>query len=112
MQNIDNFIEFDQTTAIYDWFSFKGVGLKQQVTKYSVATLPAIAEYAPDLVSKMVYGKPDLWWVITQYNDIYQLSDFVSGIKIKIPDQEQLYVFLDNAMKSSSSDNAIQEVEI
>jgi hypothetical protein len=42
-------------------------------------------EYRPDLVSNLVYGTVDYWWVILQANNIADIFDFKVGLTIRIP---------------------------
>lgn len=44
-------------------------------------------EYRPDLVSYDIYGYPDLWWKIMEYNGIKDILDFKAGKTIQIPEQ-------------------------
>jgi hypothetical protein len=41
--------------------------------------------YRPDLVSNNFYGVPDYWWLIMEYNGIYDIFDFTSGKIIRLP---------------------------
>lgn len=49
--------------------------------RFGVVTTP----YRPDLVSFKVYGVPHYWWVIMQFNGIYDIFDFKAGITIRLP---------------------------
>ena len=41
----------------------------------------------PDLISYTAYNQPDLWWVIFEYNNIYDpLFDLQIGQTIRIPE--------------------------
>jgi hypothetical protein len=42
-------------------------------------------EYRPDLVSSKVYGTPDFWWKIMEYNNIKDIFDFKAGVNLVIP---------------------------
>lgn len=42
-------------------------------------------EYRPDLVSFDLYGFPDLWWKIMEYNGIKDILDFKAGVTLQIP---------------------------
>lgn len=55
----------------------------RQGTEWAAIT-PA-TEYRPDLVSYEIYGTPDLWWRIMEYNGMKDIMEFRSGINIKIP---------------------------
>jgi len=52
-------------------------------TKYYVVS--AGSEYRPDLVSYRVYGTPDFWWRIMEYNNIKDVFDFKVGLSITLP---------------------------
>ncbi len=42
-------------------------------------------EYRPDLVSFDIYGIPDVWWTILEFNGMRDVWDFKSGVTIRIP---------------------------
>jgi len=52
-------------------------------TKYYVIS-PG-TEYRPDLVSYKVYGVPDFWWRIMEYNNIKDVFDFKAGRNLVLP---------------------------
>ena len=58
----------------------KNTGLR---TKFYVVT-PG-TEYRPDLVSAKVYGTPDFWWRVMEYNNIKDIFDFKAGLNLKLP---------------------------
>ncbi len=73
-----------------------GDNKKTTFTTYKRKTIPATSndkymqinsstEYRPDMVSQMAYGFPDYWWRIMQFNEIYDIKDFKSGLTIRIP---------------------------
>lgn len=42
-------------------------------------------EYRPDLVSTEIYGAPDFWWRILEYNGMKDILEFQAGKNIKLP---------------------------
>ena len=42
-------------------------------------------EYKPWLVSQEAYNDPGYWWLIMEFNDIFDIEDFQNGKTIKIP---------------------------
>ena len=42
-------------------------------------------QYKPYLVSQVVYGDPGYWWYIMEFNNIFDVEDFVVGKTIRIP---------------------------
>ena len=42
-------------------------------------------EYKPWLVSDDAYGDPCYWWFIIEFNNIFDIEEFVAGITIQIP---------------------------
>lgn len=43
-------------------------------------------EFRPDLISYQVYGRPDLAWLVLQYNEIVDINEqFVVGRTILLP---------------------------
>lgn len=51
----------------------------------SYAVIPPGMEYRPDILSKSVYGTPDLWWKILEANKIKDIFEFKAGLNIRIP---------------------------
>lgn len=43
-------------------------------------------EFRPDLVSYDVYGMVDAWWRILEANGMHDITDFVTGTTIILPD--------------------------
>lgn len=51
-----------------------------------IVTIPEIYDKRPDLMAYQVYGKPELFWLVLQYNDIVDIEEeFVSGKEIILP---------------------------
>lgn len=42
-------------------------------------------EYKPWLVSDEAYSDPGYWWFIMEFNNIFDIEEFVAGITIQIP---------------------------
>jgi len=42
-------------------------------------------EFRPDLVSKELYGTPDFWWKLMEYNNMKDILEFKSGRVIAVP---------------------------
>lgn len=42
-------------------------------------------EYRPDLVSAELYGAPDFWWRLLEYNGMKDVLEFKAGKNIRIP---------------------------
>ena len=47
-------------------------------------------EYRPDLTSYRTYGIVDYWWLIMEFNGIYDIYDYKSGLNIRIPNANNL----------------------
>jgi hypothetical protein len=48
-------------------------------------------EKRPDLVAQKVYGNPDLWWVIYEFNGIRDpLFELKAGTQLRIPEAERV----------------------
>lgn len=43
-------------------------------------------EFRPDLVSQLAYNLPSYWWKIMEANSMKDISEFKSGITIRIPE--------------------------
>lgn len=51
-----------------------------------VVTISQDLLYRPDLISQKAYNTPDLWWVIAEYNNIFDpIFDLQIGQTLKIP---------------------------
>jgi hypothetical protein len=42
-------------------------------------------EYRPDLVAEEIYGTPDLWWSIMEFNGMKDVLEFKAGVNIRLP---------------------------
>jgi len=42
-------------------------------------------QYRPDLVSEEIYGTPDFWWSIMEFNGMKDILEFKAGTNIRIP---------------------------
>ena len=42
-------------------------------------------EYRPDKLSQLVYGTPDYWWKIMEYNGMKDILEFKIGTNIVVP---------------------------
>jgi hypothetical protein len=42
-------------------------------------------EFRPDLVSLRTYGTVEFWYLIMEVNGIYDITDFVTGLNIRLP---------------------------
>lgn len=42
-------------------------------------------QYRPDLLSNEVYGTPDFWWKIMEFNNISDVFEFEAGKTIRLP---------------------------
>lgn len=42
-------------------------------------------EFKPWLVSQISYNDPGYWWLIMEYNNIFDIEEFEAGRTIKIP---------------------------
>jgi hypothetical protein len=67
----------------------------KNLVDYELWRVPAKYEFRPDLISFVHYGTPQLWWVITQVNEIFHPAKELTANKLlKIPNQEQLFSLL------------------
>jgi len=47
-------------------------------------------EKKPDLISQLIYGDTQYWWIILYYNDITEIDELVSGKILQYPSLEDL----------------------
>ena len=53
-------------------------------------TVPAGEEYRPDLTSYRAYGTVDYWWLILEFNGIWDIFDYTVGTNLRIPNAYNL----------------------
>jgi hypothetical protein len=54
-------------------------------------TITSTYQHRMDLLSNNVYGTPDLWWVICEYNNIQDpLSQLTIGTVLRVPDLDRV----------------------
>lgn len=61
--------------------------------------IEVIQEYInrPDLLSHRVYGTPELWWVIFDFNEIQDpITQLKIGQLLRIPDIDRVLIAIDN----------------
>lgn len=58
-----------------------------------------VTEYRPALVSFLIYGTPDYWWILLDYNQI-TFSQFVTGTTLRIPGAADIQTVLEQARKT------------
>lgn len=63
------------------------------VKSQSDVTLYVEPKYSmrPDLLAFDLYGKASLMWVILQYNNILDITEFVEGLQITLPTKHRLF---------------------
>ena len=52
--------------------------------------VPPGEEYRPDLTSYLAYNSVDYWWLIMEFNGIFDIYDYKSGLNIRIPSVNNL----------------------
>lgn len=56
-----------------------------------VITIPSRFDRRPDVLAQEMYGKPQLQWIILQYNNIVDVNvEFAAGKQIRIPTKERV----------------------
>lgn len=64
--------------------------LKEQAD-YTNYNVPAKYAHRPDLIANDFYGSPELWWVITEFNEIFHpAKDLTTNKELRIPNQEDV----------------------
>jgi hypothetical protein len=60
--------------------------LKATSFSHDVGFIPAGYEHRPDLISNIFYGTPSYWWLLMEYNNIFDpFEGFNVGDRILIP---------------------------
>jgi len=72
----------DQRRLTYNTYKKKSI-IKNPEDK--VAVVSPGEEFRPDLTSKRIYGTPNFWWRILEFNDIKDIFNYKSGITIRLP---------------------------
>lgn len=76
----------DVTSTAVKWWEKREDILTDQVDDIPSFALPSIYHQRPDLLSYALYGRPDLKWLILQYNNIVDINEeFVTGAMITAP---------------------------
>ena len=52
--------------------------------------VPAGEEYRPDLTSYRAYNTVDYWWLIMEFNGIFDVYDYRAGLNLRIPSANNL----------------------
>jgi hypothetical protein len=77
----------------------KSLNLQPSSTDTLVTITQDIAN-RPDLISYKAYGIPDLWWVIYEFNQIYDpLFGLKTGQILRIPDKTSVLTAIQNLNK-------------
>jgi len=64
--------------------------LEYQDTDYVIEIRPNEST-RPDLVAYRIYNKPELAWLVLQYNNIVDVqTEFVTGVELRLPNQRRL----------------------
>lgn len=64
--------------------------LEHQLDDIIFTVTPGTAK-RPDIIASQIYGKPNLSWVVLQYNNIVDINtELVTGTIIRLPSQRRL----------------------
>lgn len=68
--------------------------LKEQAS-YTNYNVPAQYAYRPDLIANEFYGIPELWWVITEFNEIFHpAKELTINKQLRVPTQQDVFNLL------------------
>lgn len=80
--------------------------LHEDVTSFQYFVVTESEAGLPDAISKMFYDTEELWWMICIYNGIIDpYTELVGGMRIKIPDLQQVTLAMYNQNKERQSSN-------
>lgn len=105
------YIDIDTTTTdrfdLAKFMEFGDDGVFDPLNSYMLYQIPrltTIGTYVirkeaerPDLLSYVIYGDTQYWWVLMWYNAITKPQDLVTGLTIKYPSLGQLEQLYTNA---------------
>ena len=77
-----NILTFETYDRVYNPEK-KSNKIKEDEIKFYSITLGT--QYKPYLISQTAYGDPGYWWYIMEFNNMFDIEEFVVGKTIKIP---------------------------
>jgi hypothetical protein len=93
----------DKTSFHLDLLGTKYSNLNDKIRNYSQFKVTQSEEGRADIISKRFYETEELWWVVCYYNGIVNpILDLVPGLTLKIPNYQELIVFLQNDTTKTS----------
>jgi len=91
----------NEGTLLLDYLSAKYQKTLQEIQQFAYYTIGIAGESRPDIISNLVYGQSDLWWIICMYNGITNpIYELTVGKKIKIPNRTAV----DSMLQRATSD--------
>ena len=77
----------------------------QVITSWTILTVTSAEKFAAPTISFKAYGTADYWWFILWYNGIINPTrELFAGLKIKIPDYNQMVAYLSTSTRKSVPD--------
>lgn len=87
--------------------------IHEDVTSFQYFVVTESEAGLPDAIAKSFYDTEELWWLICAYNAIIDpYTELVAGMRIKIPDLQQVTLSLYNQNKERESSNLGRRREI
>lgn len=87
--------------------------IHEDVTAFQYFVVTESEAGLPDAIAKRFYDTEELWWMICVYNAIIDpYTELVAGMRIKIPDLQQVTLALYNQNKERESSNLGRRREI
>lgn len=74
-----------------------GLNALQLVTNYIKFVVTDDCAGRPDLIAYQQYHTTSLWWAILSYNGITDVRQLANGLEIRIPNQQQLILNLNQS---------------
>lgn len=99
------FLNYDTTDLEFDPLTSKFLEKLRDIPSSGLFVVGALEDRI-DLISNAIYGDPQLWWIIMEYNSLSDPEDIPANTMLKYPsilDLEILYFAL-------NSDKASKEV--
>jgi hypothetical protein len=68
------------------WWEKRMDIVRDDASDIIVPSLEKMYDKRPDMLSYVIYGRPDLKWLILMYNNIVDINEeFVAGVRLSLP---------------------------
>jgi len=87
--NLIYYSDFDILTfETYDRVYNPGNSIQEEPKGIKFYQITRGTQYKPWLASEDIYGDPGYWWLLMEFNNIFDVEDFTSGKTLRVPPVE------------------------